>query len=342
MWQTTIRRLSNSSDLLVGKLVERAGRCALMIALLVGPGALATSSAQPALDRLESQLRGGNLPETAGRAPSPGFLGLLVDDRQTAGNGVRVVDLMPDGPAATGGLKVGDLVTDVAVASGEPKPVRSMDDFARSLATVTPGIKIYVSVERSASDRQTFEITVGDRRSTAKPGPAGLASEALIAPPIENRGSLLGVRLAAVTPDLLRQWALPETTRGTVVVGLVEAGPAERAGLPLEAVIVSIDGQPVATPADVAQIVRSAGAGREITLGYLTRNGTGKIHECRVKLEETNLMSPALMTPPTPLQPPAMPLGTSTDRFEALERRVLELERRLSEIESAAKRAVGK
>jgi predicted metalloprotease with PDZ domain len=87
----------------------------------------------------------------------PGFLGMVVDDRQENGAGVRVLDCMPGGPAASSGLKAGDLITSVA-----GKPIRSMTDFATSLVGSKVGSALAVDVTRSTGP-VSLVVTMGRR-----------------------------------------------------------------------------------------------------------------------------------------------------------------------------------
>ncbi|HWA98430.1 MAG TPA: PDZ domain-containing protein, partial [Pirellulales bacterium] len=71
------------------------------------------SSAQTILKQLEAQLRGAapaagpRLASADANAPANGFLGMIADDRQENNRGVRVLDVMPGGPAQTSGLMPG-------------------------------------------------------------------------------------------------------------------------------------------------------------------------------------------------------------------------------------------
>src|SRR3569623_1380111 len=95
----------------------------------------------------------------------PGFLGMVVDDRQENGTGVRVLDCMPGGPAASSGLKAGDLITSVA-----GKPIRSMTEFATSLVGSMVGTALAIDVTRSTGP-VSLVVTMG-RRPPDAPGAA--------------------------------------------------------------------------------------------------------------------------------------------------------------------------
>src|SRR3954469_20785177 len=81
---------------------------------------------QPTVNRVEQSLREqlGAATDPSAKA-EPGFLGLIADDRQEEGRGVRVMDVMPQGPAAKAGLKAGDLITGI-----NSREIKTMDDMA--------------------------------------------------------------------------------------------------------------------------------------------------------------------------------------------------------------------
>jgi hypothetical protein len=126
-----------------------------------------------------------------------------------------------------------------------------------------------------------------------------------------------------------------------MVLSVTVGGPADRAGVPLGAVITALDGQPIGTPQDLASAVRRAGA-REVELTYLNR---GQETRSRILLSSDPLPSdgPKLelrsrpLGVPDPAQPSADPFVDSPDdsRTAALEARIRELEERIAKLEAA-------
>lgn len=96
--------------------------------LLAVAGTPATADAQQALENLEKQLTQPQ-PATVAQAEEPGYLGIIADDRDTQGRGVRLTDVLPSGPAAKAGLQVGDLINSI-----DGVQVRSLDDMAKVMA----------------------------------------------------------------------------------------------------------------------------------------------------------------------------------------------------------------
>lgn len=316
----------------------------VLVAVLLWNGVSGRAGAQPALERLEEQVRGlverGGPGEAGGRPPAgrePGYLGVVADDRQDLGAGVRLVEVLAGGPAEKAGLKAGDLVTGI-----DGRPVRSMPDFTRLMAPAGVGGKLIFEVERDGQVHE-LEVTLVRRppRGQRPFDNFGQIPQALPAPARDRRRSLLGVRTEPVTAELQARLDLP-VAYGARVVGIVPESPAELAGLPVGAVIVVVDGARVEKPADLARRVAGAGAGREIKLAYYS---DGLLHQTKIRLAGAVDAGPNLPEPQAPaaelLEPPLLdPPGDDRERIAALERRVRELEERLADMERVLGRAL--
>jgi len=94
----------------------------------------------------------------------------------------------------------------------------------------------------------------------------------------------LGVSLgsSAAEPGV----GLEGTPEGVKVVGIAHGSPAQRAGLRVRDIILSVDGKPVSTPKDVIAIVTSLSPGASLALS-VSRKG------------EERLVTPSLATRPT-------------------------------------------
>lgn len=114
--------------------------------------------AQPALERLESQLR--DAPASAPR--EPGYLGVITRDVPPPGSYIEIRELVADGPAASAGLKVGDLIIRV-----DNEPARRMDDLASVLKRSAAGDRLEFTILRG-QDEHRLLVTLGRRPPPAE------------------------------------------------------------------------------------------------------------------------------------------------------------------------------
>ena len=140
-------------------------------------GATTSASAQPFLQRLEERIRERmqqNFPpppqqpasEAAATSLEAGYVGMVADDANDRGRGVRILDLRPGGPAEKAGLKKQDLITAVAGVR-----VREMNDLAEVLEMFPAGDVVVFDVLRGNAS-QKVQVTLGRRpASTGQPAP---------------------------------------------------------------------------------------------------------------------------------------------------------------------------
>jgi S1-C subfamily serine protease len=282
---------------------------------------VASAWAQPAVERLERQLRDRKADD--GEPDKTGYLGVVADDRAGGARGVELMEVMADSPAATGGLDAGDLVLKVGDRS-----IRDLDDFAAALQDQPVGKTLRFAIERQGEPMQ-LDVTLGTRppKQSRRFPDFGRIEEAADEAP---RLSLLGVRVEPVDARAAHAAGAP-TVQGAYVVSVAPDSPAALVGIPVSAVIVAIDDQKIREPADLKQFIASSRPGQQVKIDYYSR---GKLSEKRVRLAEIHPDEEGAPTDLPPGQPPRM-VGPSTDRqrIEQLERRIQELEARLAEME---------
>ncbi len=293
--------------------------------------------AQPILNRVEQLLRGQveafRQGGPAQAAAEPGYLGLVAEDGQGAPRGARIVEIVPRGPAERAGLQVGD----VLIAAGSA-PVGGTDDLARALAGKTAGTIVMVKVMRAGNvvERQ---LTLGRRgevggvvkASGQAPSPGPAPADAVAPRP------RLGIRTLPVTEAIRQGNQLPEAA-GAVVSEVTSGWPADRAGIPLGAVITAVDGRAVRTPQELAEAIGRV-KGSQVELSY---TADGQSVQKKISLAPLALAgdAPALQLRGRPVEaipknPPAELPMPSSEREAALEARIRELEQRLEKLEAA-------
>jgi membrane-associated protease RseP (regulator of RpoE activity) len=162
-------------------------------------------------------------------------------------------------------------------SSPEPQSTDTLPEPTR--APVAPNIIPGGSTPKAAPSKP---------RVSPGPVPPPLAPAAGPTPAPSTGGSLLGVRAVPVSPEMKTALNLPET-RGALIVDVREGSAAQRAGLPLEAVIVAVDGKPIESPAELAERVAERGAGAEVKFSYFRY---GQLTDKVVKLGATALAAP--------------------------------------------------
>jgi serine protease Do len=240
----------------------------------VGIGlAIPAEAAKPVIDALrrgERPMRGylgvGLQPLDENLAPS---LGLPKD------SGEIVRSIVPGGPAAQAGLQQGDVIVRV---NGQPV---TPDQTVSYLVANTPvGSRVPLEIYRGGK-RATVTATVGQRPTeeqlaklsgSGAPTPDGGNAPATVAPQ-----RALGLSLATLTPELARAANLPANARGVLITAVDPNSDAAEEGLQRGDLIVSINNQPVRTPAQVVAAVEAARkAGRSSVL-LLVKRGNSEV-----------------------------------------------------------------
>lgn len=282
--------------------------------------------AQPILDRVEqllrSQVERGRGPAAAGNeAVKAGYLGLLVDDQQDAGTGVRVVEVVGGSAAAQAGLQTGDLITSI-----DGQPIRTSDDMARAMQGKSEGAKLLIHAARGGRERE-YRVTLGRR---AEPSPAENREELPepLSPPTHALPNApparLGLRTLAVTDAVMRQNNLPDRA-GAMVIAVAPGSAADSAGIPLGAVIRSVDDKPISGPQELAAAIRDIDRAEvEIEYVYL-----GAPVRKKVSLTAAGPRGEA----PRPSDGPALEMPLEA-RIATLEARIKALEARIEQLEA--------
>ena len=213
-----------------------------------------------------------------GERPERGYLGVglqPVDEDIAASLGLPrdrgeiVRTVQPGTPAAGAGIQQGDVI--VSVNGQDVTP----DDTVSYLIANTPvGSKVPVVVIRNGR-RITIPVTVQQRPTEEElarqagegEGPAQDRTPAV--PPTEE----LGLTLQPITPQIARALNLPADLRGVVVTATdpnTDAGQKLRRG----DIIMSVNRQPVTTPAQVTAAVEAARRADRTSVLMLVKRGS--------------------------------------------------------------------
>ncbi len=132
-------------------------------------------------------------PPQANERPRP-YLGIVVDDQNDRGRGVRVLDVLSDGPGAKAGLQNQDLLTSISGMR-----VRQLSEMADILDLYAPGDKATFEVLRNGKPLKV-EFVLGQRPvDPAQPKP----------PTLSDLNPATRSKSAAPAPSKPREPALP-------------------------------------------------------------------------------------------------------------------------------------
>jgi serine protease Do len=197
--------------------------------------------------------------------------------------GVVVKDIpSDDSPAKAAGIEPGDVI--IAV---DGKPVERVGQLQQVIGFRKPGDVVKVEIARKGGVRKTFnvklqalndqpQLAAADQGDSDDAGDTGTAM---------NR---LGISVEPVTPEVAQQLQLPNNMRGLIVTDVTPGGPSwetllddpQRNG---PDIILSVEGKPVKTEADLRNALKSEKPGSIVTLGIYNPRAQGRRVE-RIRL----------------------------------------------------------
>jgi serine protease Do len=168
-----------------------------------------------------------------------GYLGLLPQDVSASlakqfglsqANGALVASVEPNTPASRAGLKQGDIVLKV-----NGQTVDSANDLRLLISQSQPGASVNLTIWR-ANKTQDVKVTLAELpQQNAQSG----TSEG------NGSGTMQGVQVQTVTPDMTQDLGIPNDTHGVVVTSVDPSSAAAASGLDRGIVIQEINHKPV-------------------------------------------------------------------------------------------------
>jgi serine protease Do len=236
----------------------------------VGIGlAIPAEAAKPVIDAL-----------MRGQHPSRGYLGAIlqpVDEDLAPSLGIPkdsgeiVRSLVPGAPGARGGLQQGDVI--VKVNGQQVTPDQTVSYL---IANATVGTRVPLEIIRGGK-HATIYVTVIERpteEALAKlnGGDTSTGGDTTASPEAPQRA--LGLSLTPLTAELGRAASLPPTARGVLITAVDPNANAAEQGLQRGDLIVSVNNQPVSSPAQVIAAVDAARKAGRTSVLLLIQRGT--------------------------------------------------------------------
>jgi serine protease Do len=200
--------------------------------------------------------------------------------------GVVVKDIpSEDSPARAAGIQPGDVIISV-----DGKPVERVGQLQQVIGFRKPGDVVKVEVARKGGVRKTVSVKL---QALNEQPQLAASDEGDNDDADKNAGAAmnrLGISVEPITSDVAQQLQLPPNMRGLVVTDVTPGGPAwetlfddpQRNG---PDIILSVEGKPVRTEAELRNALRAEKPGSIVTLGIYNPRAQNRRVE-RIKLGE--------------------------------------------------------
>jgi len=147
----------------------------------------------------------------------------------------------------------------------------------------------------------------------AEPAPAEATAAAPadgLPSPTGSGGATLGITVVPLTEEARTVYRVSAARRGAVIASIRPGSPADRSGLPIGGVIVSVDGRRIDSADDLVASIRAARPGQEVELTYYEGD---RLSRKTVRLAPAAGIAPAAPPREGPLGYGTGP-GTGSDR----------------------------
>lgn len=202
--------------------------------------------------------------------------------------GAMVLGVDSGGPAAAAGLRPGDIVTSFSDSTlKEPVTITDPQLLMRAFASRPTGDKATLGVWRERAET-SVTLTVADWPTpVAYVAPEPAARQAGAArKPVD-----LGIKLAAITPDVRAALAMAPDQQGVFVAGVYSGGVADSLGGKPNDILLQVDNTVLHEPADVEKAFAAARTAKEEYAAVRVQRGT-RTHWAAVPLYQDELQTP--------------------------------------------------
>jgi serine protease Do len=181
--------------------------------------------------------------------------------------GAMIGAIDPSSPAAQAKLQPGDVIL-----TYDGKPIDRSRQLPRFVADTPPETLVKLTMWRDGKEHEV-ELKVAALNPN-RPSPPPPEPEKPKPPPtIET----LGLKISKLTPELRKQFSLPDTAKGLVITEVAQNGQAAALALRPGDLVIGMGHDPVATPEEVQQRVAAAKKnGRKYMLVRVEREGNSR------------------------------------------------------------------
>lgn len=265
----------------------------------------------------------GSLP-----AQPAGYLGMTAEKWGGGGLGLRVVELVREGPAWKAGFRIGDRILGVAGRS-----ISDLDQFAKTLSEQPAGKPVRFLVRRAG--RNIDLVAVPMDRQLADKLFAGTPEQ--LQADVRNDPAFLGLVIGELSREYRKQFGVGPF-RGAAVLDVVKESPAALVGIKPGDCVVQAAGAPIESPEELTALLAARKPGDVLPISYvrgttryeaevLLTNEAGAVPMSAAIIEESSPSTPA----PTP-DPASQQVDQLRRELEEAKLRMEQLERRLQQL----------
>ena len=194
--------------------------------------------------------------------------------------GALVAGIDDKGPAKPAGMKAGDVIIRF-----DGRDIKESRDLPKIVASMPVGKEVPVTIMRDGKE-QTLSVTLGrlpeDQQAALSTGDG---KEGPAAPGKTVVQMALGMQFTRLDGATRKKYSIKDSVKGVVVSDVLAGSPAAEKGIKEGEVIVEINQEPVAQPADVPSRTKSLKDAGKKTALFLVANPAGEVRFIALTLE---------------------------------------------------------